>query len=98
MSLNSHRKISIKFLLLFKIVAIGIVPYLLPGVGLPAEKRSKFLQYLLGTEKEKDILEVSDLFGLNWKERSFDILLKGLQFRLTEPIDLISFFSRNIDA
>jgi hypothetical protein len=44
---------------IFKIVAIGVVPYLLPGVGLPAEKRSKFLQHLLGTEKEKDILEVS---------------------------------------
>jgi len=41
-----------------KVIAIGIVPYLLPGVGLPADKRSKFLQYLLRTEKEKDILEV----------------------------------------
>ena len=41
-----------------QVVALGIVPNLLPGVGLPAEKRSKFLQYLLQTSREVPILEV----------------------------------------
>ena len=40
-------------------MALGVVPFLLPGVGLPPEKRSKFLQYLLQTGKELSILEVN---------------------------------------
>ena len=44
--------------LLPQVVALGVVPYLLPGVGLPPEKRSKFLQYLLQTAKEVPIMEV----------------------------------------
>ena len=39
-------------------MALGLVPYLLPGVGLPPEKRSKFLQYLLQTSTEVPIVEV----------------------------------------
>ena len=42
-----------------QVVALGVVPFLLPGVGLPPEKRSKFLQYLLQTGKELSILEVT---------------------------------------
>lgn len=48
------------FIYIGQVVALGVVPFLLPGVGLPPEKRSKFLQYLLQTGKEHPILEVSN--------------------------------------
>ena len=51
----------------FQVVALGVVPFLLPGVGLPADKRSKFLQYLLITGKELPSTEVMNAlyFDLN---------------------------------
>ena len=44
--------------LLQLVVALGIVPNLLPGVGLPMEKRSAFFQCLKTDEKELDPEEV----------------------------------------
>lgn len=37
------------------ILALGLIPNLIPGVGLPLEKRSKFVQCLQGDEKRREL-------------------------------------------
>ena len=46
------------------IVSLGVLPSLIPGVGLPAEKRSRFMQRCLerGSDKTLSVEEVNKIF------------------------------------